>query len=169
MRALPSIGFLLLPFLASAGVYKLEGPDGRVLYSDRPISGAEPIGIQIDRGKEAAKVTASETETAAVLGPYESFEIVVPEPNQTLRDAEGRVNLSLLVEPPLASDHRLRILLNGRPVEGDTRDTQVQLQGLTFGSHRVQVRIQDELDETVASSTSVDFHLRKPLPEGPPP
>ena len=165
MRAFPSVGILLLPLLATAGVYKWEGPDGRVYYSDRPASGAKPIGVPVNRGKDARKEEPPVEETAAVLGPYDSFEILVPEPNQTLRDAQGEVDLSLLVEPPLAGDHRLLILLNGQPLEGDTRRTQVRLQGLTFGSHRVQAQIQNELDETIASSAPVDFHLRKALPE----
>ena len=165
MRILPIIGLFLLPLLAAAGIYKWEGPDGRVQYSDRPVTGADYVGIQVDHGDEAADSRVPEQEPATDLGPYDSFEIVNPEPNQTLRNTLGRVDLGLLVEPPLAEDHRLRIFLDGQLVGGDAQGTQIRLQGLTFGSHRVQARIQDEFDETIASSPIVDFHLRKPLPE----
>ena len=52
-------------------------------------------------------------------------------------------------------------------VPGDVGGTQILLKGLPYGSHRVQARIRDDLDEVVASSPPVHFHLRKPLPESP--
>lgn len=165
MRALLSIATLLLPLLAAAGVYRWVDPDGRIQYSDRPVSGAERVGIQLDRSVESAEAQVPTEEGGLELGTYDSFEILAPEPNQTLRDAEGKVDLSLLIEPPLAPDHRLQILVDGQPVTGDAQGAQIQLLGLAFGSHRIQARIKDDLDETVATSTAIDFHLRKPLPE----
>lgn len=162
MRILTSIAILLLPLLASAGIYKWMGPDGSIHYADQPVPGAERVGIQVER---VADPKVPKNATGPDLGPYDGFEIVSPEPNQTLRNDEGSVDLSLLIEPPLAQGHRLRILVNGQPIVGEAKGTQIRLSGLAFGSHRMQVRIQNDQDETIASSPAVDFHLRKPLPE----
>ncbi|MCG6861627.1 MAG: DUF4124 domain-containing protein [Chromatiaceae bacterium] len=165
MRALFSITVLLLPLISAADVYKWESPDGRTHYSDRAVSGAESVGIQVNPSAEPPKSPDQKEESAAASGPYDSFEIVNPLPNQTIRNAEGKVELSLLLDPPLSADHRLQILVNEIPVPGDNNGTQLVLTGITFGSHRVQARIQDNLNNTIASSPIVDFHLRKPLPE----
>ena len=128
------------------------------------------MSIQVDtRSLEATENKSAGGESGSDPGPYDSFEILNPQPNQTVRDAAGRIALSLLIEPPLSTDHRLQILVNGQPVPGNNRLPQVTIRGLAFGSNRVQARIHDDLDETIASSAVVDFHLRKPLPEEPRP
>lgn len=167
MRALLFIVALLLPALVGAGVYKWIGPDGQIHYSDRPVSGAERVGIQVDRRASAPMTQPPGADEGADPGPYSAFEIVNPEPNRTLRDTEGKLELGLLIDPPLSAAHHLQILLDGQPVAGDTRGTQILLQGLPFGSHRVQAHIRDDLEELVASSPLVYFHLRKPLPKSP--
>ena len=60
----------------------------------RPVSGAERVKVPVER---VVRVPESETPAEAsepYLGSYTAFEIVNPEPNQTLRDAEGKVELS---------------------------------------------------------------------------
>jgi hypothetical protein len=165
MRASAAIPILLLPFFVDAGVYKWRGTDGQIQYSDRPVTGAERVGIAFDRYAPASGSGDTAEETDADPGPYSAFEIAAPEPNQTIRDAEGELQLSLLVNPPLAADHRLQILVDGHPVPGEIQGTQISIKGLSFGSHRLQARIRDLSDVTIASSLSIDFHLRKPLPE----
>jgi hypothetical protein len=165
---LPLLGALLLvPALAAAGVYRWVGPDGQVNYSDRWVAGSEPVGIREDRrsGAPQSEGGARADGQEATAGSYSRFEIVTPDPNETVRSAEGRVKVSLHLEPPLQPGHRLQILLDGKPVPGTEPTTQMELSGVSFGSHRLQVRIRDESDAQVASSPIVDFHLRKPLPE----
>ena len=158
---------LLLPMLADAGVYKWIGTDSQIHYSDRPVSGAERVGIEVDRIPQPSETRAPGQEQAAELGPYNAFEILRPEQNQTFRKAEGDVELSLLVDPSVSSGYRLEILLNGNLLPGVASGGQIVLQGLPFGSHSLQARIRDDFDDIVAITPVVDFHLRKPLPETP--
>jgi hypothetical protein len=167
MRGLLFIFVLLLPALAGADVYKWFGPDGRIHYSDRRVSGAERIGIQVDRNIPAQTNKLRAGGEGADPGLYNAFEIVEPESTETLRDADGKLGLALLIDPPLSAEHRLQILLDGQPLPGDVAGTQILLQGLSYGSHRVQALIRDDLEEIVASSSLVHFHMRKPLPESP--
>lgn len=167
MRALLLIPTLLLPAAVGAGVYKWTGPDGQIQYSDRRASGSERVAIQDDRTSRVPTSQPSVSGEGADPGYYNALEIVEPEPGQTIRDADGKVGLALLIDPPLSADHRLQILLDGQLVRGDMRETQILLQGLPYGSHRVQIQIRDDSDEIVASSPPIHFHLRKPLPESP--
>jgi len=166
MRALLILAFVFLPVAVLAGAYKWVGSDGTVHYSNHPVSGAEPVKIQVDTSQEVSEGETRAGRSNFDYGPYNRFEIVNPQPNETLRDAEGNVMLGLLIEPPLSEDHRLQILLNDQPLpgEGEGLGSQIQLRGLTFGSHRIQACIRDDLDEIVASTPVIDFHLLKPVP-----
>jgi hypothetical protein len=136
-----------------------------VQFSDRPVTGAEPVPLPGSRGERAPEQAATSETAGSDTGPYTTFEVVTPEPNATLRDAEGKVQISLLLEPSLAEGHRLRVLINGQSPEGEGQGTQMVIQGLSFGSHRLQAEVLDELGVPVAYTAPIDFHLRKPLPE----
>jgi hypothetical protein len=166
MRKLAVILFLSLAFPAAAGVYKSMGPDGSVQYSDRPLAGSEPVRIDVRKETGDSEAPGPETERpGAESGPYEAFEVVIPEPNATIRNNEGEVQIGLLIDPALMPEHRLQLELDGQRVPGDAAGTQVILRGLSFGSHRVRALLVDQLDEIIATTPPVDFHLRKQLPE----
>lgn len=135
MRAYLVIASLLLPFFAFAGVYRWVGPDGQVNYSDRPQTGAERVRVRDHRRIAAAGNEESGEESDTDLGPYRAFEISRPTPNETLRDVDAKLELSLLIDPPLSAAHRVQVLLDGQKVPGDTRQTQIQLRDLAYGSH----------------------------------
>ncbi len=166
MREVAVILLLSLAFPAAAGVYKSMGPDGGVQYSDRPLAGSEPVQIDVRDEPGDSEATGPETERpGADSGPYEAFEVVVPEPNATIRNNEGEVQIGLLIDPALMPEHRLHLELDGQRVPGGAAGAQVMLRGLSFGSHRLRALVVDQLDEVVAATPLVDFHLRKQLPE----
>jgi hypothetical protein len=75
--------------------------------------------------------------------------------------------VSILLDPPLQDDHRLRVAVDGVDAEGDLgKRTQIRLGGLSFGSHRVQARIEDDVAVVVAATPLINVHVRPPLPEG---
>jgi hypothetical protein len=151
---------LLIPVLAAGQVYKWVDASGKVHYSDRPVSGAETIGVPLKKAQppQDGKATAGQ----ASPGPYAQFEILTPEDNVTLQDAEGTVQIGLLLDPALMDGHRLQVLTDGTPVTGDVPGTQLRISGLPLGSHQLQAQILDGAGIPVASSSVVHFHLRKP-------
>jgi hypothetical protein len=153
----------LLPGLALGQVYKWTDANGKVQFSDRPVPGAEPVGIAT-KGAPPPEGERHLAPGRGQLGPYVQFEILTPEPNATVRDAEGKVDVGLVLDPTLMEGHRLQILLDGSPIVGKVPGTQISLTGVRVGSHQAQAQILDALDQVIASSPVVSFHLRKPLP-----
>lgn len=160
---------------AMAGVYKSIGPDGRIQYTDRPISGAKEVSVPKTAppaAEEAAKESDEPGEPAqaqgaaeADAGPYEAFEIASPEADATFRDENGSVPMSLTLIPSLRAEHRLRVIIDSRPLPGDVPGTQLVLNGLSLGTHSLQAQIIDDFDEPIASTATISFHMRKPVPE----
>jgi hypothetical protein len=156
---------LSLPVLAGADVYKWIGPDGRVHYSDRAVGGAERVTIDENARTDVEDSPAEVNVGGADPGPYTSFEIVNPEAGATFRDPDGQVPVGILLDPQLMSGHEIRMEVDGQTIPGAVAGTQITLQGLGYGSHRLRALIFDEFEVPVSTSPFVDFHLRKPLPE----
>ena len=149
----------------SAQVYRWVDAEGQTHFSDRPQVGSERVGIPGGLGPEN-QPPGPELSATPLLGPYSGFEIVSPEANQTLRIDPGSLPVSLLLDPPLMTGHRLELLVDGVAVPvGEALGAQLSLSGLSFGTHVAEARILDA-SGLVARSASVSFHLRKPLPPG---
>jgi hypothetical protein len=159
---------LLLCFSASvsAQIYRWVDADGQTHYSDHPNPGSDRLDIKSGVASSNSRPATREGSTVPSLGPYRSFEIVSPEPNQTLRLESASLPVSLLLDPPLMAGHRLELLVDGEPIKFEEPiGTQLSLNGLSLGTHSTEAHI---LDGTgiVARSAPVSFHLRRPLPPG---
>ncbi len=150
---------LLVPAVVASQVYRWIDADGKTHYSDRPVAGAEALGIPV---KTPLPLQEKAAPAQSSPGPYIQFEIVAPADNSTVRDPEGNVTLGLVLEPQLMEGHRLQILTDGAPASGDIPGTQLRLSGLPLGSHQIQARIIDAGGTAIASSSVVRFHLLKP-------
>lgn len=168
MRALCLLALLIAVSPAGAGVYRWVDDSGRVHYGDRPVAGAQTVPLPAPRAVETPPVENTPGITGDT-GPYTVFEILSPQQNATLRDAGGRVPIALLLDPPLLPGHRMQMLLNEQPVPGDTPGMHLALDGLPFGSHRLRAQIVDEFGVPLASTATIDFHLRRPSAEAPAP
>lgn len=159
---------LLISFPAVGQVYKGTDSDGSPLYTDRPLPDTTPLALPKRRpiGIDESAAEGVSTESG-FLGPYQSFDIVAPRDGATIRDAEGRVAVSMLVDPPVQSVHRLSVEVDGVPATGDLADrTQLELSGLGPGSHQLQVLMLDDSGAPVAATPIIHIHIREPLPEG---
>jgi hypothetical protein len=154
---------------ASAQVFKWVDADGRTQFSDRPQPSAEIVNLPGTASARSAdqSVTTDGALQAAELGPYTEFEIVSPEPNQTLRSAQDNVPIGLVLVPSLIAGHLLEFVVDGTSIAVDkSAGTQINLTGVAYGSHQTQAQIRDDRGIIVARTRPVSFQLRKPIPPG---
>ncbi len=162
MKITLPIILLVMVQLAVAGVYKWTDSTGRVHYSDRPVSGVETLEMALPGRSQPEQGQEGEE---AVPALYEEVEIVAPEEDQTIRSDNGALNLSIVIRPPLTDDHRIQVLIDGAPIAGTIDSPQSSVNGVSYGSHSIQVKLVDYQEQPVATSNTVNFHLRKPLPQ----
>lgn len=166
MRSLVFLLFLLisLPLLAE-GVYKWTTADGEVVYSDVYQPGAERVHVSGTKSSPSADSLAGETgeQTTAATGSsgYQTFEIVQPENDETIRSNEGIVAVSLMMSPALANDNAIQIFVDGNKLEGELKSTQFTLNDLERGTHSLEAKIVDGEGKVMTSAPRVSFHLRK--------
>ena len=167
MRSLVLVFLLLisLPLLAK-DVYRWTTPEGEVIYSDTYHPGADKI--RVDAGSNKPAPAAAGPEAAAdgqkgstADGTYETFQIVQPENDATIRSNEGVVAVSLMLSPALTDGDVIQIFVDGNRLKGDLTTTQFTLNDLNRGTHSLQVKIVDAQGNTRSTAPSINFHLRK--------
>lgn len=171
--------FALLPvFLAStllvansssiAGIYKYIDEDGQVAYSDKPVDGAEKMKI---RERAPRPEAGFDTNSNRGQGPegelseqveYESLEILTPRNDRVIADRTGSVEVILLPTPRLADGHELIIVVDGKDISRG-RHANVTLSQVPRGSHKVSARILDSGGQTLMTSPTVTFHVKRPI------
>jgi hypothetical protein len=161
---------LVLSAQAWAVICKMVDADGVVSYSDvpaaecrtpvelpdysrytpRPIQQpARPAGDQQEENSEPAFVS------------YRSIQILQPEPDGTVRSNEGKVPVSIALEPPLQEGHLVRLYVDGEAVRGRFSGVDIELSGLERGSHQLRAEVVDAAGTRQIGSASISFTLRK--------
>ena len=139
MKILLLISSLLFAANVSAELYKWIDQDGGVHYTDkRPDDTAQQQELS---GYLARIGNKDQSEAAQDETTYTSFTIAKPGPGETVRNAEPNMDIVIQIEPPLTEKHFLQIYLDGLEVGGKTKSTELTLQQLNNGIHRLQAKI----------------------------
>ncbi len=161
---------LVFFFAASAAVagtvYKYVGPDGVTIYSDRQVPGA--VAVDLPASSTYAPVGLPATSPApgeAVEGPlggvYETLAIVEPESEATVRSNEGRVDVSVTLQPAIQEGHTLSFHLDGNEIAKGLRSTRLRLTDVERGEHRLEVSVHDAEGSLLERSRPIRFYLQK--------
>ncbi len=158
----------LVPLLAmpvDAGVYKWTDESGQVHYTDQYQEGSEAVDLPEPSVYTPAPVPgliqppAAEAE-ADPTGDYDVLEVAAPVQDETIRSNEGKVTVSLRVEPTLRQGDMIEVILDGEK-RGELRSAGGTLSGVNRGTHSLQVRVVNASGQELISSQPVNFHLRR--------
>lgn len=183
---------LVIPLLAGhaalAGeIYRIEQPDGSVLFTDRPQPGSNTI--ELDPGNHFnaraparaddsdRPATPENADTAAEgAGPQHELNIVEPAAEAGVRAPAGRFQTTIEIDPTPPADYQLRGTLNGNgfgPVAAAPRVT-LQLQSRQRGEQQLQVRLLDGGGADAGAAAERRFSIirrsiQQPAPANPAP
>ena len=159
------LGFVLLFLVAAtgyAGVFKWVGPDGKVIYSDRPREGAEEVNLPALQTFSLPAVPERPAEEEAPGFPgYTEFAITTPANDATLRDNQGNISIRLKLSPGLLQGHTIDVYMDGQSLGGGGRSTSLSLSNVDRGTHVLHAAVTDEKGKEVARTPSVTFHLHR--------
>jgi hypothetical protein len=163
-------GAALAVSAGAAEVYRHVDKDGVVHYSDQPpTKGAKPVTlppIQVvgPIGGRAAAGTPPSTAAPEASGPGAlSVSILSPAPDQTFRDDDRLLPVSVRMNQPLPEGHGLVYLLDGTAHNASpTRALNYTLSGVERGEHRIEVATVDGSGKEVARTAPVVVHMKPP-------
>lgn len=169
MRRSLIVSLLLLPGLAQAVVCKTVSPDGVVSYTDVPVEECRtPVKLpDYSRytprpvpGSARPSAPASQAAQAAAA-TYSSMQIIEPAAEGTVRSNEGKVPVSIALEPALQDGHLVKLFVDGEAVRGTFAGVDIELSGIERGTHTVRAEVQDANGRRLLAAPPVQFTLRK--------
>ncbi|HTS55512.1 MAG TPA: DUF4124 domain-containing protein [Burkholderiales bacterium] len=152
---------LVLASTAAAAdkVYKWVDAQGKVLYTDQPLKGAEEITIARQPPSAAPGSFASLEEDRP---RYSALTFGAPTNEATVRDNEGNVKIAVSVVPPLRADRgdQIKLSLDGGVLDADLSSSEVILSGLDQGTHTLQAAVTDKDGRVLIRSDPIEFYLK---------
>lgn len=156
----------LASLTASAETYRWVDENGVVNYSDRPHPGAEVVNLQAVpttrfAQPESTRTSRDEPGEQGEAQNYESVTIQRPQPEETLWNLEGLLDVQIAVQPSIASGHRLRLYLDGAPVGGvPARATSFTIDKVFRGEHTLRAAVEDSGGRQLIESPTVRFFVQ---------
>lgn len=155
---------LIIPFVAGAEVYKWTDEFGKVHYSDQPNKMTDkPIDLpesMIYKAPAKPKFELDKPEEKPAYKFYETFKIVSPQNDGTVRSAPGNLSILMQVSPALRSNHSVVVMVDGKEV-AKGKSTSVSVSNIERGSHSLSAKIIDDNGRVVKSAAAVTFHMKR--------
>ena len=154
---------------AASEMWRWVDERGVVHYSDRPHPGAERVDVKPAQSYQAPRVAPpSDTGEQASAGQspapfnYTRLAILSPAAGETLWNIGGQLNVSLVLEPALASGHELRVYFDGQRVSDlPAGATEFTLSEVYRGEHRLRAAVVDERGRERIASETVVFYVQQ--------
>ena len=163
---------------AQSQIYRTVDANGNVVFTDVPPVNrqGQPDGTKVNvepSNTYEPPVLAAPPSTSASSGGggssyYSELAVVAPVEDATIRDNAGEVLIQAVSTPPLRSDHRMLLVMDGAPTEVEAVDGVFELTNVDRGTHTAGARIVNGDGVVQIESPAVTFHLlRFALPDTP--
>lgn len=156
---------LFLPAAATAAtVWTWVGENGVRHYSDRPVEGAERIELAEAQGfaaPPASRVQPGAAEQQQPAELYDALRITQPEPNETLWNIEGTLEVGVEVEPPLREGHEIDLYLDGERQYVNNRRGTFTVEEVWRGVHSLEAVVVDGTGSEITRSGPINFVVQQ--------
>ena len=146
-----------------AQVYTYIDADGNRVFTDQPHHNAKKVEIaptnRVDQPTKAPSRASKAKPAASPIFHYQLLRILAPEPDSTIRDIEGNLNVTVSNDPELQPDHLYRLLLDSKPYGEPTRSPVFPLTNIDRGTHQLSVEIIDQYGRVLERTPNQPFHL----------
>lgn len=165
MRRILTCLLLSLALPASAEIYSYTDANGNTVFTDQPPEGvaAQPVELPPTNTVEPqapATPTISKSSETTTEAPYRLLQLTGLPSTDALRANDGTFSVGVELEPRLASNHRLRLLLDGQPYGQPSNVPRLQLTNVERGEHSLAVEVLSG-DETIQQSAAVTFVVQR--------
>lgn len=154
---------LIVSQATRAEVYTYIDADGNRVYTDQPRRNAKKVDIEPSNRISQPTIRQSQpTASKPKPGPlfrYQLLRILAPEPDSTIRDIQGNLNVTVSNDPQLQPGHVYQLLLDNEPYGKPGRSPVFPLNNIDRGTHQLSVAIIDASGRVVERTPNQPFHL----------
>lgn len=147
-------------------VYYWVNEDGTLVFSDRPVAGAQEVNLKantqnsVAQQKPLPELRATPEPTLQPL-PKMGIELVSPADEQTIRSNTGSFKVQARSSIPVGTTHQFRLYLDGRPYGPMSNVPEFQLRGIERGQHALMIRMYNSQGVELATSQPVTIYLHQ--------
>ncbi|MCY1294181.1 hypothetical protein D9M68_566820 [compost metagenome] len=166
MRLLAACLMLALALPAGAQIYKYTDSNGNTVFTNQPPDGAKAEAVDLPPANTVqmqAPTTSSASNAAndqANQAPYRTLRLLNIPDEAALRANNGTFSVDVELQPPLASGHRLRLLLDGQPYGAPSTVLRLQLVNVERGEHSLAVEVLSG-DQSLQQSDTATFTVQR--------
>jgi hypothetical protein len=147
----------------SAEVYTYVDAEGNRVFTDQPRRNAKKVDIApTNRVAQPTNTPSRASRTKPAPSPifrYQLLRILAPEPDSTIREIQGNLNVTVTNDPELQPGHLYQLLLDGLPYAAPTRSPVFPLTNIDRGTHQLSVEIVDGNGRVLERTPNQPFHL----------
>jgi len=154
------------PAAAEKKFYKTIGPDGQVIYTDKPVK--DSTEVKVPKGTTykpvvTPDVSPTQTQAQPTRQPFEYESLIITSPSQkeTIWSNEGKLDVAVSLEPALRISHVISVSVDGK-VMASGKSLTMLLSNIDPGEHELKVEVQDTSGQTVKSEAAI-FYMRHHL------
>jgi hypothetical protein len=157
---------MLLSVSATADVYTYIDAAGNRVFTDQPHKNAKRVEILPSNSTSGTPPRHSAPGSPTKPKPkpmfrYQLLRILVPEPDATVRSANGELIVTASSDPALQPGHSYRLLVDGQPYGAAGRSPVFPLTNIDRGTHQLSVEIFDESGRVLEKTPNQPFHLQR--------
>jgi hypothetical protein len=166
MRPLLICLLLGLALPATAQIYTYTDANGNTVFTDQPPEGQASQAVELPKTNSvsmpvpSAPAAATTTEPASTSGPYSTLQLTDLPTDEALRANNGTFTVNVAIEPRLASNHLLRLLLDGKPHGQLSNAPRLQVSNADRGEHSLAVEVLSA-GKPIQQSATVTFTVQR--------
>lgn len=164
MRLILTALLLAAALPASAQIYKYTDASGKTVFTNQPPSnvGAQPV--QLPPTNTVAPQTPVNTDSgngaAEAQNAYTILALSNLPNDEALRVNNGTFVVEVVVQPALAMDHQLQLVLDGQPYGAPTHNTSISMENIDRGEHTLAVEVVQG-SRVIQTSATASFTLQR--------
>lgn len=148
MRLLFATALLAITLPVTAQIYQYTDDKGNRVYTDQPPLGVDASSVELP-AINSVPLTNTPADTqhtdtpgaAQQAAPYAVLQLTGFPDNEALRANNGSFNVQVEIEPQLANQHRLQLLVDGQAYGAASTSTHLAVTNLARGEHRLAVQV----------------------------
>jgi hypothetical protein len=151
-----------VPTVGEKKFYKTIGPDGEVIYTDKPVQDGKEINVPKASTYEPVPTPSFQaSKPAPKKKPFEYDALAISKPahEETIWSNEGKLEVNINLQPSLRNNHSIAVSVDGNRLKSGEGQA-YQLSGIHPGEHQLKVEIVDS-DGTVIKSHASTFFMRR--------
>lgn len=164
MRLILTALLLAAALPASAQIYKYTDANGKTVFTNQPPTNVDAKPVELPPtntvGPQAPIVPVDGGGQSQATGAYAILALSNLPDDESLRQNNGTFMVNVVVQPALAPDHQLQLLLDGQPYGAPTSSTSIGVQNIDRGDHTLAVQVLQG-SRVIQASSPVSFTLQR--------